>query len=95
MPASPSPTSWRDVYTLIQDVEERLTKRMDAAATERRATSTDVEVRLRVLEAARLTNAQADSTAKNVVSVARSTAVVFISAMAAVISLLALFIHAP
>jgi len=48
--SSASPTSWRDVYTLVQAVEERLTNRMDSAAIERRAIMTDHEGRLRAVE---------------------------------------------
>lgn len=48
---SASPSSWRDVYTLVQDVEVRLTKRMDEIADTAKTASTDHEVRIRVLEA--------------------------------------------
>lgn len=48
--AAPQPTSWRDVYTLVQDVEARLVKRMDEIATATNTTATDHEVRIRVLE---------------------------------------------
>jgi len=49
-PMTGHPTSWRDVYSLVQDVEERLTKRMDAASIERRVIMADHESRLRAIE---------------------------------------------
>jgi len=93
MPHTGTPTSWRDVYTLIQDVEERLTKRMDAASVERRAVGTDVEVRLRVLEKAQFMNQQSDSTSKNAVSAFRGVAVVGIAVFSALLSVFALLVR--
>lgn len=49
-PSPASPSSWRDVYTLVQDVEQRLTKRMDEIAGTAGTVANDHEVRIRVLE---------------------------------------------
>ncbi len=46
------PTSWRDVYSLVQDVEQRLTDRIDDAAMAARVSVSDHETRIRTLEAA-------------------------------------------
>ncbi len=63
-----NPTSWRDVYQLVQDMEERLTKRMDSASADLRTITTDVEVRLRVLEQFKQRNLQSDETTKSAIS---------------------------
>lgn len=46
-----SPTSWRDVYSLVQDSERRLTQTITDGFTRQAAVSTDHEVRLRAAEA--------------------------------------------
>lgn len=46
----PGPTSWRDVYNLVQDVEKRLTDRIDDANKVARDSAIDHEGRLRTME---------------------------------------------
>lgn len=55
------PTSWRDVYTLVQDVEKRLTDRIDEAVASTRQVTTDHENRIRTVETIGAPNAQAAS----------------------------------
>lgn len=49
-PTATTPTSWRDTYQLVQDVEGRLMHRMDEIAGTQQVVAQDHEVRLRVLE---------------------------------------------
>ena len=46
-----TPTSWRDVYQLVQDSEKRLTQTITDGFQRQSAISQDHEVRIRVLEA--------------------------------------------
>ena len=98
---NPGPSSWRDVYQLVQDVEERLTAKVDAVETrlqarldeqavERRAVSADFEVRLRVVEREQLINKQADATSKTAVGVASRVFTIVLSVIAIVISAVSL-----
>jgi len=45
-----SPSSWRDVYSLVQDVERRLTDRIDTASGAALLSQRDHEGRIRALE---------------------------------------------
>lgn len=44
------PTSWRDVYQLVQDVEARLTSRLDSIGIAQDRRNNDHELRIRKLE---------------------------------------------
>lgn len=65
-PSNDRPTSWRDVYTLVQDVEKRLADRLDDAVSSTRQVTTDHENRLRQVElASPVAQATATSVAAN------------------------------
>ena len=49
-PSAHTPASWRDVYTLVEGMEQRLLARMDEIADGQQKIADDHEVRLRVLE---------------------------------------------
>lgn len=53
-PANGGPTSWRDVYSLVQDVEKRLTDRIDDGISTVRFGQADHETRIRLMEATAL-----------------------------------------
>lgn len=75
----PQPTSWRDVYTLVQDVETRLTNRMDAIAKTANQVANDHEVRIRVLEKTDYTAEVRVKTVSNTLSLGRSTLLTIMS----------------
>lgn len=77
--AQPQPTSWRDVYTLVQDVEARLTNRMDAIAKTASQVANDHEVRIRVLEKTDHTAEVRVKTVSNTLSLGRSTLLTIMS----------------
>lgn len=58
-PQSNSPTSWRDVYALVQDSERRLTQTITDGFARASSVSADHEVRLRVVEASTTSSALA------------------------------------
>lgn len=51
-PQSNGPTSWRDVYALVQDSERRLTQTITEGFQRTASVSADHEVRLRLVETA-------------------------------------------
>lgn len=51
IPPSSAPTSWRDVYALVQDAEKRLTVSITEGFARQTSVNADHEVRLRLLEA--------------------------------------------
>lgn len=85
--ASPSPTSWKDVYTLVQDVEKRLTTRMDDIASAAKQTTADHEVRIRVLEKTTNSTSGRDAAGMTIASGAQRLTAVAIAAVAVVIAL--------
>jgi hypothetical protein len=97
------PSSWRDVYSLVQDVEERLSAkvdavelrlqtRMDSQSLERRGIANDFEVRLRVVEREQLVNKQADSTSKTALGVVARVATIILSIIAILVSIVTLVV---
>ena len=48
--SSSVPTSWRDVYQLVQDAEKRLTVRIEDGFSSQGIVAADHEVRIRTLE---------------------------------------------
>lgn len=89
-PAPGGPTSWRDVYTLIQDVEGRLAKRMDEIAHTAHTTGSDHEIRLRVLEKSDSSRDGGDRRAGTVEQVARGWIGVILSIGAGATAIVAL-----
>ncbi len=89
MTAPQSPSSWRDVYTLVQDVEGRLSKRMDDIAETAKTATTDHEVRIRVLEATDQRAVTRNRTITSTVNIGRTTLLLIISIGSGVLALAA------
>lgn len=75
---SSSPTSWRDVYALVQDSEKRLTAVMADGFNRQAIVSSDHEVRIRVLEGSDQRNMQSDATTKATIGRAQQVIVAFV-----------------
>lgn len=92
IPPSPpqTPTSWRDVYQLVQDAEQRLTLQLTAGFTRQSGVSADHEVRIRVLEASEHKDAAANKTAATAIGVGRSVLVILLSVGSLVVALASL-----
>ena len=89
-PANGNPTSWRDVYSLVQDVEKRLTDRMGDIAEAAKAASSDHEIRLRVLEKADSTRSGGDRRAGTLDTTARGWIGVALGLAAGIMSVVAM-----
>lgn len=89
-PSATNPTSWRDVYTLVQDVETRLSKRMDDIADTAKNAVTDHEVRIRVLEKTDGDAAVRNKTVSNTLSLGRSTLLTIMSIGSMVVAIVSL-----
>lgn len=85
-----NPSSWRDVYTLVQDVESRLTKRMDEIASTASVAVQDHEVRIRVLERTDFTSEVRTKTVANTLSLGRSTLLTIMSVGSMVVAVVSL-----
>lgn len=85
-----SPTSWRDVYTLVQDVEERISKRMDDIAATAGTVANDHEVRIRVLERTDDVASARTKTIVSTVSLGRSTLLTIMSIGSMVVAVISL-----
>lgn len=90
MASTNTPTSWRDVYQLVQDSERRLTQTITDGFQRQSAISQDHEVRIRVLEASDQRDSASNRTVGAVIGVGRSTLLTILSAASMVIALLAL-----
>lgn len=88
-PAPQSPSSWRDVYTLVQDVEQRLTRRMDEIADTAKNAVTDHEIRIRVLERTDLQSEQRNKAIVTGISIGRSTLLTIMTVGSMIVSIIA------
>ena len=85
-----TPTSWRDVYQLVQDSEKRLTQTITDGFQRQSAISQDHEVRIRVLEASDQRDSASNRTVTQVFGVGRSTLLTIMSVGSMVVSVIAL-----
>jgi hypothetical protein len=92
-PQSSAPTSWRDVYQLVQDSEKRLTATITDGFQRQSAVSQDHEVRLRVLEASDQRDSASNRAVTQVFGAGRATLIVLLSVASLLLS--ALSILAP
>ena len=85
MPSN-TPTSWRDVYQLVQDSEKRLTTTITDGFTRQQAVSQDHEVRIRVLEANDQRDGATNRAAAAAIGVTRSTVLAAISILSLIVA---------
>ena len=89
-----TPTSWRDVYALVQDSERRLTATITAGFNRQAAVSQDHEVRIRVLEASDQRDGATNKSTVAAISVTRAIILGVVSVLSLVVAITSLFIHA-
>lgn len=85
-----NPTSWRDVYALVQDSEKRLTATITDGFARQAQVSQDHEVRIRVLEANDQRDGATNRTTVTAISVSRQVFIALLAAGSLLVSLVAL-----
>lgn len=90
---SSAPTSWRDVYQLVQDSEKRLTATITDGFQRQSAVSQDHEVRLRVLEASDQRDAASNRAVTQVFGAGRATLIVLLSLASLAVSIIAIIVR--